>query len=59
MHILSLVGNAPYYDEAVKSGKYSRGGLFTDVSVVWTELAGKTIGVTSAARSQKLQKPSV
>ena len=45
MHILSLVGNAPYYDEAVKSGKYSRGGLFTDVSVVWTELAGKTIGI--------------
>lgn len=45
MHILSLVGNAPYYDDSVKSGKYSRGGLFTDVSVVWTELAGKTIGI--------------
>ena len=45
MHILSLAGNAPYYDDSVKSGRYSKGGLFTDVSVVWTELAGKTMGI--------------
>lgn len=45
MHLLSLAGNAPYYDGAVKSGKYSAGGLFTDVSEVWMELSGKTIGV--------------
>ncbi len=45
MHILSLVGNAPYFDGVVKSGDYSRSGLFTDVSVNWSELAGKTIGI--------------
>ena len=44
MHILSLVGNAPYFDKVVKSGEYSSSGLFTDVSVNWWELAGKTIG---------------
>ena len=45
MHLLSLSGNAPYYDESVKSGRYSRSGIFTDASAVWTELAGKTMGV--------------
>ena len=45
MHILSLVGNAPYFDKVVKSGEYSSSGLFTDVSVNWWELAGKTIGI--------------
>lgn len=45
MHILSLVGNAPYFDQVVKSGEYSSSGLFTDVSVNWWELAGKTIGI--------------
>ena len=45
MHILSLVGNAPYFDNVVKSGDYSASGLFTDVSVNWWELAGKTIGI--------------
>mgnify|MGYP006793702921 CR=1 FL=1 len=30
MHILSLVGGAPYFDESVKSGSYSRSGMFTD-----------------------------
>ena len=45
MHILSLVGNAPYFDKVVKSGEYSAKGLFTDVSVNWWELAGKTIGI--------------
>ena len=45
MHILSLAGNAPYFDSAVKSGRYSSGGSFTDVSVPWRELAGKTMGI--------------
>ena len=45
MHILSLTGHAPYYDAAVKSGSYSASGMFTDVSVNWWELAGKTIGI--------------
>lgn len=45
MHILSLVGNAPYFDESVKSGRYSSGGSFTDVTVNWRELSGKTIGI--------------
>ena len=45
MHILSLCGHAPYYDNFVKSGKYSASRMFTDVSVNWFELAGKTIGI--------------
>ena len=45
MHILSLVGGAPYFDESVKSGSYSRSGMFTDTKWNWWELAGKTIGV--------------
>ena len=45
MHILSLAGNAHYFDKAVKSGSYSSSGLFTDVTVNWNELAGKTIGI--------------
>ena len=45
MHILSLVGKAPYYDNSVKSGKYSQSGMFTDVSVNWWELSGKNIGI--------------
>lgn len=45
MHILSLAGSAPYFDDAVKSGRYSASGMFTDVSVNWWELAGKTIGI--------------
>ena len=31
MHILSLMGNAPYFDAAVKSGAYSRSKVLTDV----------------------------
>ena len=45
MHLLSLFGDAPYFDAAVKSGDYSRSGLFTDVSRSFIELAGKTLGV--------------
>ena len=45
MHILSLVGGAPYFDASVKSGNYSRSGMFTDPNWNWWELAGKTIGI--------------
>ena len=45
MHLLSLMGNAPYFDRKVKSGEYSRSGLFTDVSMPFVEMTGKTIGI--------------
>lgn len=45
MHILSLVGGAPYFDDSVKSGSYSRSGMFTDPDWNWWELSGKTIGI--------------
>ncbi len=45
MHLLSLVGGGPYFDESVKSGSYSRSGMFTDPNWSWWELAGKTIGI--------------
>ena len=40
MHILSLVGGAPYFDDSVKTGSYSRSGMFTDPNWNWWELAG-------------------
>lgn len=45
MHILSLLGSAPYFDSVVKSGRYSKSGLFTDVSRPFIEMSGKTIGI--------------
>ena len=45
MHILSLIGGGPYFDNSVKSGSYSRSGMFTDLNWSWWELAGKTIGI--------------
>lgn len=45
MHILSLMGSAPYFDESVKSGHYSSGKIFTDVSRPLYELYGKRIGI--------------
>ncbi len=45
MHMLSLVGGGQYFDESVKSGSYSRSGMFTDPKWNWWELAGKTIGI--------------
>ena len=45
MHILSLIGGTPYFDRSVKSGDYSRSGMFTDPNWSWCELAGKTLGV--------------
>ena len=45
MHLLSLFGDAPYFDDRVKNGVYSRSGLFTDVSRPFIELTGKTLGI--------------
>lgn len=45
MHILSLVGKCSYFDDSVKSGRYSGSGMFTDVSVPFFELSGKKIGI--------------
>lgn len=45
MHILSLMGNAPYYDARVKDRTYSSSGLFCDPSKPWTEICGKKIGI--------------
>lgn len=45
MHILSLVGGGRYFDASVKSGSYSRSGMFTDPDWNWWELAGKTMGI--------------
>ena len=44
-HLLSLAGQAPYFDDCVKSGRYSAGPLFTDISHPTVELAGKTLGI--------------
>ena len=45
MHILTLIGGSPYFDKSVKSGEYSRSGMFTDPKWNWRELSGKTIGI--------------
>ena len=43
--ILSLLTGPERFDREVKDGSYSRSGLFTDVSVPFAELAGKTMGI--------------
>ena len=45
MQILSLMGQGPYYDDCVKSGRYSAMDIFTDPAKNWEELEGKTIGI--------------
>lgn len=45
MHILALVGKYNHFDQVVKDSTYSGSGIFTDVSVNWWELDGKTLGV--------------
>lgn len=44
-HLLSLLGNSPYFDSFVKGGAYSACGMFTDVSHPTVDLAGKTMGI--------------
>lgn len=43
--VMSLVNQVAYFDDAVKSGKYSNGRSFTDVSKVFWQLKGKKYGV--------------
>lgn len=45
MHILNLVGRGMYFDNVVKSGKYSASGIGTDVTNPFFELKGKKIGI--------------
>lgn len=45
MHILNLVGKASYFDSYVKDGRYSGSGIFTEASVAYHELSGKTMGI--------------
>lgn len=45
MHILSLLGEGPYYDDCVKTGRYSAMDMFTDPAKNWEELDGKTMGI--------------
>ena len=40
-----LMGHSRDYDEVVKSGEYSRSGVFTDVSHPFFEIKGKTWGI--------------
>lgn len=44
-HLLSLAGHAPYFDDCVKSGRYSAGPLFCDISHPTVELDGKMMGI--------------
>lgn len=44
-HLLSLIGYSDYFDNYVKSGRYSACGMFTDVSHPFIELAGRTMGI--------------
>jgi len=43
--ILSLSTDIDRFDNEVKNGDYSQGGLFTDVSAPYMELSGKTLGI--------------
>lgn len=45
MHILSLLGNSLFFDDAVKSGFYSESGCFTCVSRPFIEITGKRLGI--------------
>ncbi|WP_345992993.1 D-2-hydroxyacid dehydrogenase [Sulfurimonas sp. HSL-1716] len=40
-----LIGHSRYYDESVKSGAWSRSGIFTDVSRPFFEISGKKWGI--------------
>ncbi|GAA0084607.1 D-2-hydroxyacid dehydrogenase [Clostridium sp. CTA-7] len=43
--VLSLYDKISYYDSYVKSGKYAKSGLFTDLTKPFYELEGKTWGI--------------
>lgn len=44
-HLLNLASKLPYFDDRVKSGAYSRSGLFTDMGRSFRELYGKRMGI--------------
>lgn len=44
-HLLRLMGNSRYFDDCVKSGRYSSYSIFTDVSRPSVDLVGKTMGI--------------
>lgn len=44
-HLLSITSRLPHFDRRVKSGIYSHGALFTDMSRSFRELAGKRMGI--------------
>lgn len=43
--VLSLYDKISYYDNYIKSGKYAKSGLFTDLTKPFYELEGKTWGI--------------
>ena len=45
MFILNMVGSSSYFDTFVKSGAYSNGNSFTDVSRPFYEIKGKRLGI--------------
>ncbi|MFA7116651.1 MAG: D-2-hydroxyacid dehydrogenase [Bacteroidales bacterium] len=45
MLMLNLAGHGIYFDDFVKSGKYSKSGIFTDVTNPFFELKGKKLGI--------------
>ena len=44
-HLLSLLGDSPYFDDCVKSGRYSSMSIFCAISHPYTEIVGKTLGI--------------
>lgn len=43
--LLSLYNKISYFDDYVKSGEYSRNGLFTNVSIPFNDIEGKKWGI--------------
>ncbi len=43
--LLYLLEHSRYYDDVVKSGRYSKSGIFTDVSRPFWEISGKKWGI--------------
>ena len=43
--LLSLVSNISLHDKAVKSGEYTKGGVFTWLGAPFFELSGKSLGI--------------
>jgi len=50
VQLLNLVVRPQRYDNYVKSGRYAASNLFTEVSDLFPELAGKTMGIVGMGR---------